>query len=90
MVELPSVGTAVKTNEVFGTVDSVKATSELFSPVSGEVVEMNEKLEEAPELVNNDPYGDGWMVAIKPADPDEVKGLMNADAYKSFVEELSK
>jgi glycine cleavage system H protein len=51
---------------------------------------MNEKLEEAPELVNNDPYGDGWMVAIKPADPDEVKGLMNADAYKSFVEELSK
>ncbi len=90
MVELPSVGTAVKANEVFGTVDSVKATSELFSPVSGEVVEMNEKLEEAPELVNNDPYGDGWMVTIKLADPHEVKNLMNAEAYKSFLEGLTK
>ncbi len=90
MVELPAVGTAVKTNEVFGTVDSVKATSELFSPVSGEVAEMNEKLEEAPELVNNDPYGDGWMVAITFSDPNEVKGLMNADAYKSFIEGLVK
>jgi glycine cleavage system H protein len=90
MVELPSVGTTIKANEVFGTVDSVKATSELLSPASGEVVEMNEKLEEAPELVNNDPYGDGWMVAIKLSDPDEVKNLMSAEAYKSFVEELSK
>jgi len=90
MVELPSVGTAVKTNEVFGTVDSVKATSELFSPVSGEIVEMNEKLEEAPELVNNDPYGDGWMVTIKLADPNEVKNLMNAEAYKGFLEGLTK
>ncbi|MFX1319605.1 MAG: glycine cleavage system protein GcvH [Promethearchaeota archaeon] len=90
MVELPSVGTAVKANEVFGTVDSVKATSELFSPVSGEVVEMNEKLEEAPELVNNDPYGDGWMIAIKMANPNEVKNLMNAETYKSFLEGLAK
>lgn len=90
MVELPSVGTAVKANEVFGTVDSVKATSELFSPVSGEVVEMNEKLEEAPELVNNDSYGDGWMVAIKMADPSEVKKLLNAEAYKGFIEGLAK
>ena len=90
MVELPAVGTAVKTNEVFGTVDSVKATSELFSPVSGEVVEMNEKLEEAPELVNNDPYGEGWMISIKLSNPDDVKGLMNADAYKAFIEGLAK
>ncbi|MHA2427500.1 MAG: glycine cleavage system protein GcvH [Candidatus Hermodarchaeia archaeon] len=90
MVELPAAGSAVKTNEVFGTVDSVKATSELFSPVSGEVVEMNGKLEEAPELVNNDPYGDGWMITIKLADPDEVKGLMSADAYKAFIEGLAK
>jgi glycine cleavage system H protein len=90
MVELPVAGTAVKPNEVFGTVDSVKATSELFSPVSGEVVEMNEKLEEAPELVNNDPYGDGWMITIKLANPDEVKGFMSADAYKTFVEGLAK
>ena len=90
MVELPAVGTAVKANEVFGTVDSVKATSELFSPVSGEVVEMNEKLEEAPELVNNDPYGEGWMITIKPSNPDEIKSLMNPDAYKTFTEGLAK
>ena len=90
MVELPAVGTTIKANEVFGTVDSVKATSELFSPISGEVVEMNEKLEEAPELVNNDPYGDGWMIAIKPADANEMKGLMTADGYKSFIEEMAK
>ena len=68
MVELPSVGSTVKTGEVFGTVDSVKATSDLFSPISGEVVEINDQLEEAPELVNNDPYGEGWMVVIKPSD----------------------
>ena len=90
MVELPAAGTTVKADEVFGTVDSVKATSELFSPVSGEVVEMNEKLEEAPELVNNDPYGDGWMIVIKPADSNEIKSLMKADAYKSFIEGLTK
>ncbi|MFX1576920.1 MAG: glycine cleavage system protein GcvH [Promethearchaeota archaeon] len=90
MVELPAVGTAVKVNEVFGTVDSVKATSELFSPVSGEVVEMNEKLEEAPELVNNDPYGEGWMITIKASDPDEIKSLMNPAAYKTFTEGLAK
>lgn len=90
MVELPAVGTAVKANEVFGTVDSVKATSELFSPVSGEVVEMNEKLEEAPELVNNDPYGEGWMITIKPSDSGEIKSLMKPDAYKTFTEGLAK
>jgi glycine cleavage system H protein len=90
MVELPSTGTAIKANEIFGTVDSVKATSELFSPISGEIVEMNAKLEEAPELVNNDPYGEGWMITLKPADPNEMKALMNADAYKSFIEGLAK
>lgn len=90
MVELPSAGTAIKANEIFGTVDSVKATSELFSPISGDVVEMNAKLEEAPELVNNDPYGEGWMITLKPADPNEMKALMNAEAYKSFIEGLAK
>jgi glycine cleavage system H protein len=90
MVELPSVGTTVKAGEVFGTVDSVKATSELFAPVSGEVTEANEKLEEAPELVNNDPYGEGWMIAIKMADSDELKALMSAGDYKKFIEELGK
>ena len=90
MVELPAVGTTIKAGEVFGTVDSVKATSELFSPVSGEIVEINEKLEEAPELVNNDPYGDGWMVAIQLSSPDEMKGLMSADDYTKFIAELTK
>ncbi len=86
MVELPSVGTAVKMGEVFGTVDSVKATSDLFSPIDGEVVAVNEKLEEAPELVNNDPYGEGWLLIIKPADPKQYEGLMNAETYKQLVE----
>jgi glycine cleavage system H protein len=90
MVELPSVGTAVKAGEVFGTVDSVKATSEIFSPIAGEVTEINEKLEEAPELVNNDPYGEGWMVAIKVSDPNELTSLLSADGYKKFIEELGK
>jgi glycine cleavage system H protein len=87
MVELPSVGTTVKTGETFGTVDSVKATSELFSPISGEVLEINEKLEEAPELVNNDPYGEGWMIVLKPSNPDEIKDLMSSDDYSKFIAE---
>lgn len=90
MVELPSAGTTIKAHEVFGTVDSVKATSELFSPISGEINEINEKLEEAPELVNNDPYGDGWMITLKPADSNEMKALLNPEAYKSFIEGLTK
>ncbi len=90
MVELPSVGSTVKMNEVFGTVDSVKATSELFSPLSGEVVEVNDKLEEAPELVNNDPYGDGWMIAIKYSNADEIKTLLSPEAYKTFIAELAE
>ncbi|MDO8056910.1 MAG: glycine cleavage system protein GcvH [Candidatus Hermodarchaeota archaeon] len=90
MVELPSVGTTITAGDTFGTVDSVKATSELFSPISGEVVEANEKLEEAPELVNNDPYGDGWMIVVKPSSPDEVKELMSPDAYSKFITGLTK
>lgn len=89
MVELPSVGTSITANDVFGTVDSVKATSDLFSPVSGEIIEVNEKLEEAPELLNNDPYGEGWMVVISLADPKEIEGLMTADAYQQLIEELT-
>jgi glycine cleavage system H protein len=90
MVELPSAGTTIKAGDTFGTVDSVKATSELFSPVSGEVVEVNEKLEEAPELVNNEPYGDGWMIAVKLSNPDEMKAQMSPDDYKKFIADLAK
>ena len=85
MVELPSVGSSVTANEVFGTVDSVKATSDLFAPVSGEVVEVNEKLEEAPELVNNDPYGEGWMIKISFDDSDELNALLDAGQYKQVI-----
>jgi len=88
MVELPSVGDKVKAGERFGTVDSVKATSDLFAPIAGEVVEVNEALEEAPELVNNDPYGEGWMILVKPSDPKELDNLMTAEDYRKYIEEL--
>ncbi len=89
-LELPEVGRALKVQETFGTVESVKAVSELFSPVAGEVVEVNAALVQAPEKINSDPYGDAWMVAIRLADPAAVKALMDAAAYKAFVESESK
>ncbi|MFX1562214.1 MAG: glycine cleavage system protein GcvH [Promethearchaeota archaeon] len=88
MVELPSVGTKVKAGDVFGTVDSVKATSDLFAPISGEVIEVNSGLDEAPEKVNNDPYGEGWMIILKPEDNKEIEGLMTAADYEKFIEKL--
>ena len=89
-LELPEVGRKLKVQETFGTVESVKAVSELFSPVAGEVVEANAALVQAPEKINSDPYGDAWMVAIKLSDPAAVKSLMDAAAYKAFVESESK
>jgi len=89
-LELPEVGRTLKVQETFGTVESVKAVSELFSPVAGEVVEANAALMQAPEKINSDPYGDAWMVALKLADPAAVKTLMDAAAYKAFVESESK
>jgi glycine cleavage system H protein len=90
-VDLPNVGKALTQNVTFGTVESVKAVSELYSPVSGEVVERNEKLVESPELVNQDPYGAGWIVIVKPSRlPDDLKTLMNAEGYVGFLEEVTK
>ena len=89
-LELPEVGRTLKVQETFGTVESVKAVSELFSPVAGEVVEVNAALVQAPEKINTDPYGEAWMVAIRLADPAAVKALMDAAAYKAFVESESK
>jgi glycine cleavage system H protein len=80
-VELPEVGERFEQAEAFGTVESVKAVSELYMPVGGEVVEINERLEEMPDLVNKDPYGDGWMIRIKPDDPDQLDTLMEKDVY---------
>jgi len=86
-VELPQVGTQLEAGDELGSIESVKAVSELFAPVGGEVVEVNERLTEKPELVNTDPYGDGWMVRIKLADASEVEELlMTAEEYDEYVE----
>ena len=86
-VELPKVGDDFAANESFGSVESVKAVSEVFSPGSGEVVGTNEALADTPEKVNQDPYGDGWMVKVKLSDPSEVDSLMDATAYKKLLED---
>jgi glycine cleavage system H protein len=88
-VELPQVGAQLEAGDELGSIESVKAVSELFAPVSGEVVEVNEALAEKPELVNTDPYGDGWMVRVKLSDPTEVEDLMNAEEYEEYVERES-
>ena len=86
-VELPEVGDALEKGEEFGTVESVKAASELYMPVSGEIIAINEELEDSPELVNQDPFGAGWMMRIKVMASDEVEDLLDAAAYKSFCEQ---
>jgi glycine cleavage system H protein len=85
-VELPKVGAAVTSMKTFGVVESVKAVSDLFAPLTGEVVEVNAELAKRPEVINSDPYGQGWMLVIKLAKPAEVDGLMTAEAYRRFVE----
>jgi len=85
-VELPKVGAKVTAMKTFGVVESVKAVSDLFAPLSGEVVEVNGELPNKPELVNTDPYGQGWMLVIKLAKTAEVEQLMTADAYRRLVE----
>ena len=84
-VELPKVGTKVKAGATFGTVESVKAVSDLFAPVTGEVVEVNDALTKAPETVNSDPYGAAWMVKIKLASASEADGLLSADDYQALI-----
>ena len=84
-VELPSVGTKLGKHDVFGTIEAVKAVSELFSPVAGEVVEINPRLDQEPALVNSDPYGAGWMIRIRPDDAAAVEALLDATAYKAHV-----
>lgn len=88
-VELPQVGTQLEQNEELGSIESVKAVSELFSPVSGEVIEINERLRDTPELVNTDPYGDGWMIKVRLADASELDALMGAEEYDEYVERES-
>jgi len=90
-VDLPNVSKSLTQNATFGTVESVKAVSELYSPVSGEVAERNEKLVDSPELVNQDPYGAGWIVVVKPSHlQDELKALLDAQGYANFLQEVTK
>jgi glycine cleavage system H protein len=84
-IELPKVGAKFKKHDVFGTIEAVKAVSELFSPVAGEVVEINAKLEKEPQLVNSAPYTDGWMVKFKLADASDKSGLMDSAAYGAHI-----
>ena len=84
-VEIETQGETLSKGEVFGTIEAVKTVSDLFMPVSGEVLEVNPKLESNPELVNKDPYGDGWMVKIKVSNPSEINSLLDADAYKAHI-----
>ncbi|HEY0243632.1 MAG TPA: glycine cleavage system protein GcvH [Gemmatimonadaceae bacterium] len=84
-VELPAVGTKLAKHDVFGTIEAVKAVSELFSPIAGEVTETNGRLDQEPALVNSDPYGAGWMIRIRPDDPSSVDSLMDASAYTSRI-----
>jgi len=88
MVSLPDVGSTVATGESFGDIDSVKAVSELYAPLDGEVVELNGDLEDAPEKVNEEPYGAGWMVKLKPAKPDALDALMSAEDYGKYLADL--
>jgi glycine cleavage system H protein len=86
-VELPEVGAALEAGKPLGVVESVKAVSDVYAPVSGEVIEVNEELPDSPELINTSPYEDGWMVKIKISDPAQLDELMDVDAYQAFVEE---
>jgi glycine cleavage system H protein len=88
-VELPEVGRSFEAGEPFGVIESVKAVSDLFAPVTGEVVEVNRALGERPEAVNEDCYGDGWMITIALENPAELEGLLDAPAYRQHVKERS-
>jgi len=90
-VDLPQLGKILSQNAAFGTVESVKAVSELYSPVSGDIAERNEKLLQSPELVNQDPYGAGWIVIVKPSHlQDDMRALLSAERYAAFLKELTK
>jgi len=84
-VDLPSVGDEIAAGETFGEIESVKSVSELYAPVSGTVEEVNDALDSTPEMVNNDPYGAGWMIKLKMADVSQADALMSADEYGSFI-----
>jgi glycine cleavage system H protein len=85
-VEIETEGENLEKEEVFGTVEAVKTVSDIFMPISGEVAEVNSKLEDSPEIVNKDPYGEGWLIKIKIGDQSELDNLLAADKYKELIE----
>lgn len=89
-LELPEEGTEIKKDKTFGVIESTKTVSELYSPVSGEIIEYNSTLLDNPELINEDPYGEGWMIRIELSNPDEVDELMQPDEYEEFIEEMEE
>lgn len=86
-VDIPTEGETLEKGETFGTIEVVKTVSDLFLPIGGEVLEINPELEENPELVNKDPYGEGWLIKIKPTDVSEMDDLLDAEAYKQTINE---
>ena len=89
-VELPKVGSKIEAGKTFGTVESVKAVSDIYAPVSGEVLEANADLQSAPEKINTDPHGAAWLVKVRLANPAELKSLMDAAAYEAFIADKAK
>ncbi|MEW6409316.1 MAG: glycine cleavage system protein GcvH [Nitrospirota bacterium] len=87
-VDLPEIDAVVEVNGEFGEIESTKATSPLVSPVSGSVVEVNEELSDSPEIINEDPYGKGWMIVVDMDNPSEVEELLTADEYEKFIESI--
>ncbi len=85
-VELPEVGSTVTANEPFGEIESTKSVSDLFSPIDGTVTAINPDLEDAPETVNSEPYGEGWLITVTPADVNSLSELLDADAYRALIE----
>ena len=84
-VEVETVGETLEKEEVFGTIEAVKTVSDLFLPIDGEIVELNDGLEDNPEVVNEDPYGEGWLIKIKPSDESQLEALLSSDAYQAEV-----
>ena len=84
-IDINTVGDSIGQDEIFGAVEAVKTVSDLFMPISGEIIEKNDGLDSSPESVNTDPYGDGWMIKVKMSNPSEMDGLLSADAYREMV-----
>ena len=86
-VELPEVGDTIEVNEPFGSVESVKSVSELYAPINGRIIEINDELEVSPELINESPYDEAWIIAVEPADESELDDLLSVEEYEEFIEE---